>query len=184
MAPPASECEMVDAIADAVRRAVSELFENRPNETFYYCSLTTTGEGHAPTLTAWSREALADAVHAAGDGPNVGVDVKWSYADSPYFNFGAHHFETVRAAFDGRDEIHPRTEALQDRLNEVELRLGAMEKAVARLDAEGLFGTGERRLRMVLNVEVMPPDHTNVSRALRLNPREALADWLAEAAEP
>jgi len=35
----------------------------------------------------------------------------------------------------------------------------------------------------VVNVEVMPPDATNVERAIRLNPPAALADWLSEAAE-
>ena len=39
------------------------------------------------------------------------------------------------------------------------------------------------RLGIVINVEVMPPDYTNTERALRLNPRQALDAWLAEAAE-
>jgi hypothetical protein len=66
---------------------------------------------------------------------------------------------------------------------EFELRLRAMERALARLDAEGVFGTGARRHRLVINAEVMPPDFTNTERALRLNPEESLKDWLAECAE-
>ncbi|MFI2410671.1 DUF4303 domain-containing protein [Streptomyces sp. NPDC018947] len=57
-----------------------------------------------------------------------------------------------------------------------------METAVARLDAEGLFGTGADRHRVVVAVEVVPPDTGNDERVLRLNPPEALADWLEEAA--
>jgi len=67
--------------------------------------------------------------------------------------------------------------------SEYEIRLRAMEAAIARLDAEGLFGSGPDRLRIVVNVEVMPPDYTNTVRAQRLNPQEALTTWLHEASE-
>ncbi|MNT83719.1 hypothetical protein D3C71_1528880 [compost metagenome] len=59
-----------------------------------------------------------------------------------------------------------------------------MELAMARLNEEGLFGHGSRRLRLVVNVEVMPPDQTNTDRAKRLNPPGALNEWLSEVAEP
>ena len=52
-----------------------------------------------------------------------------------------------------------------------------------RLDNKGLFGEGEKRKNIVINVEVMPPDYTNTERALRLNPSESLTEWLATAAE-
>ena len=61
--------------------------------------------------------------------------------------------------------------------------MSAMEEAMARLDQAGLFGTGSKRAHIVINVEVMPPDYTNTERAKRLNPPEALVDWLKEAAE-
>lgn len=48
---------------------------------------------------------------------------------------------------------------------------------------EGIFGSGGRRKSMVVLVEIMPPDYTNTERALRLNSREALKEWLEEAAE-
>ena len=60
----------------------------------------------------------------------------------------------------------------------------AMERAMARVDADGIFGHGAKRDQIVLNVEVMPPDATNVARARRLNPLSAITDWLVEAAEP
>ena len=51
------------------------------------------------------------------------------------------------------------------------------------LDNEGIFGTGEKRLGIVINAEFMPPDYTNTERALRLNPKEAIQEWLDEIAE-
>ncbi|MBQ5560883.1 MAG: DUF4303 domain-containing protein, partial [Lachnospiraceae bacterium] len=50
-------------------------------------------------------------------------------------------------------------------------------------DAKGIFGRGKQRLDIVINAEFMPPDYTNTERALRLNPKEALYEWLEEIAE-
>ena len=55
--------------------------------------------------------------------------------------------------------------------------------AMERLEREGLFGRGRKRAGILVNVEWFPPDHTNVERAHRLNPPEAMVDWLREAAE-
>lgn len=46
------------------------------------------------------------------------------------------------------------------------------------------FGEGDTRNNIVINVELMLPDYNNTLRAMRLNPSEALSDWLSEAAEP
>ena len=54
---------------------------------------------------------------------------------------------------------------------------------MARLDSEGIFSIGDRRLELYVLVEVAPPDQTNTERALRLDPPEALREWLVEAAE-
>lgn len=54
-----------------------------------------------------------------------------------------------------------------------------METAVARLDAEGVFGTGADRHRVVATVEV-PSEDGNDERTLRLNPPEAPTDWAVE----
>jgi hypothetical protein len=58
-----------------------------------------------------------------------------------------------------------------------------MVAAMAALDREGLFGRGAERERMLINVEVAPPDAGNTERAVRLNPPSALREWLAEASE-
>ena len=164
--------ELAEAIAGATRSAVARLFREHPG-SYYYVSLITTGEGHAPRLAAWSKEALAE----AGD-----ETLKWSYADSPYYCFGETYYEPVDSLFARRlDVTYGMTEDEWD--EELDARLEAMESALAQLDAEGVFGQGAKRLQVVVNAEVMPPDRTNTERAERLNPPEALVEWLAEVAE-
>ncbi len=174
--------ELATSIADAARRAISELFRENAGDTFYYCSLITTGEGHTPHLTAWSKEKLEETVKAEGGGEDLAAQLKWSYADSPFHCFGESHFERVKQILVGRSVSNDRDSTSDAR--EFEFRLTAMELAMAMLDKEGLFGSGNDRLRIVINAEVMPPDHTNVGRAKRLNPEQALSDWMKEAAEP
>lgn len=180
MAAP-SEDDLINAIADATRQAFNDLFREHL-EDFYYCALITTGEAHPPVLSAWSSQALDAAVAGAADPEDARWGLKWSYGQSPYFCYGDTYFGEVRRLFELRPRMSPEMSS-EERHAEYELRLRAMEVALARLDAEGLFGTGAARLRTVINAEVMPPDFTNTERATRLNPAEALKDWLAEAAE-
>jgi len=180
-APVPSGQELQEAIEAAAEKAIAVLFQSHP-ERFYYCALITSGYAHPPVLTAWSTEAL-DREAAKRAEPDARGWLEWSYGESPYFVYGDEHFGEVKRLFSQRPEIRagmPDAEWQE----EYELRLRAMEAAMKRLDAKGLFGTGEERLRVVINVEVMPPDYTNTQRALRLNPKEALTVWLREVAEP
>lgn len=173
--------ELQAAIVKAARRALEDLFSKRASEHFYYCSLITTGEAHAPFLVAWSVEALREAADLHKGVVDVG-DLKWSYADSPYFQLGAQYFDEVNRLFDARPSMNHND--LASWRTEYELRLTAMEGAIRELDASGIFGRGADRLRIVVNVEVMPPDRSNIQRAMRLNPAGALVEWLAEIADP
>ena len=175
-----TEAELVNAIADAARSAITRLFGEHP-ESFYYCTLITTGEALAPFLCAWSREQLNKAIAAHDDPDNALRYLKWSYADTPYFAWGFDEFATVRKLFEARPAMDCEDDVQW--ANEYELRLRAMEVAMARLDSEGLFGQSPKRHEIVVLVEVMPPDYTNTQRAYRLNPIEALGEWLVEAAE-
>jgi Domain of unknown function (DUF4303) len=171
-----SEEELTDAIETATERAVTALFREHP-EHFYYCSLITTGEAHPPNLTAWSEEALDREVAKGGSRRDW---LRWSFVDSPYFLYGEEYFGEVRRLFSERPPMVPSTGQWNE---EYEFRLRCMEEAMKRLDNKGLFGEGEKRKSIVINVEVMPPDYTNTERALRLNPSESLTEWLATAAE-
>ncbi|QGM00468.1 DUF4303 domain-containing protein [Stenotrophomonas maltophilia] len=169
-----------DALISAIRTAVAELKET--DEHFYYVALMTTGEALAPVLCAWSSEAL----QRTADAPfplEASSDLKWSCIDAPYFDVGREALDPVHALFAARPAMNPfMPEA--DWMEEYAIRLGAMEEALHALDTEGFFGTGFARETVLINVEVIPPDHSNILRARRLNPRAALARWLSEVADP
>lgn len=176
-----SEADLAAAIETAARKAIRSLFNSHPGH-FYYCSLITDGLANSPVLSAWSTEALERAALDRDDPEEARSELKWSSADSPYFAYGDEYFGEVRALISRRSDMQP---GMSDREwdEEYETRLRAMETAMKRLASQGLFGEGEARLGIVINAEVMPPDRTNAARAIRLNPKEALVDWLDEAAE-
>jgi len=182
-----TEDELVAAIESAAEMAIKDLFVRHPGH-YYYLSFITTGEAHPPILAAWSEEALEEAVRNEVDSrrrpdkEDARWGLKWSYADSPFCCYGSEHFERVNHLFAMRPGIDSLDASAWEA--EYDLRLRAMETALSRLDLKGTFGVGEERLRMVVNVEVMPPDFTNTERAKRLNPPEAIRTWLEEAAEP
>ncbi|MFC7329925.1 DUF4303 domain-containing protein [Marinactinospora rubrisoli] len=174
-----TEADLAHAVYRAARAAVADLFREYPGHTFYYCVLVTPGEAYGPALSAWSTEALAEAAHRTGADPDA---LRWSYADSPFCCYGERYLAPVRELFDARPQVFELPE--EDGDSEYELRLRAMETAVARLDRDGLFGSGAQRAAVLVNVEVVPGDSGNTARATRLNPPAALSRWLAEAAEP
>ncbi|MEK8130107.1 DUF4303 domain-containing protein [Paenibacillus filicis] len=184
---PTQEIEALAAeIASAARTTFHALFEN--GESYYYCTLFTTEEGHAPSISAWSWEALEREAARQGDesdtpGSTIAELIKWSYADSPYCCFRDENFDNVKQLF---EELPSLTELEADERNrELEFRLKAMELAMNMLDEGGLFALNQPRTSVCVLVEVMPPDEMNTEIALRLNRAEspAMQAWLAEAAE-
>ena len=170
---------LVEIIQNATEEAVSRLFQEH-REKFYYCTLITTGEALCPVLSAWSQEALEREVQGEPNREELLDYLKWSYADSPYFAYGEEFFEAVKRTF---IERWRELSTAEERIAEIEVRLNSMEQAMRNLDKKGLFGSGLQRLNIVINVEVMPPDYTNTRRAIRLNPEEAISEWLIEIAE-
>ncbi|ECQ6566647.1 DUF4303 domain-containing protein [Salmonella enterica subsp. enterica] len=176
-----SEEDLFDEVESAAYKAFCELFEN--GEHFYYCSLITTGEALPPVVVAWSHEAL-ERYFIENEGSEEDARlIKWSYAESPYFDFGSGYFEKVRELFHLRPEMNSKL-SKHDWNIEFDIRLRIMEAVMKHLDEKGIFGIGEKRNGIVINVEVMPPDYENTLRAMRLNPSSALSQWLLEAAEP
>lgn len=170
---------LVEKIQNATKKALSELFKEH-RERFYYCSLITTGEGLCPIISAWSYEALD---RVANEGDNVEEEkyyLKWSYDETPYFAYGEEYFQEVNRLFLERMRL---LKTQKEKEEEIKLRINSMEEAMHNLDMEGMFGSGEERMMIVINAEFMPPDYTNTERALRLNPKEALSEWLEEIAE-
>ena len=57
----------------------------------------------------------------------------------------------------------------------------AYERAMKNLDEEFFWGQGETRKQVYINVESMPIEEADISRAIRLNPSsEILKDWLSD----
>lgn len=170
---------LVNEIKIAVIYSVKELFDNHPNEDFYYIALITSGEAHSPVLSAWSYQALYKLSNNDKEEERL---IKWSYADSPYTMYKNDYFHNVEQIFKSRD-IEDLNE--KDSNDEFDFRINAMVAAMQQADSNGVFGRGESRLNLLINVEVMPPDETNVSRAKELNPKNSkiLPMWIEEAGE-
>lgn len=122
----------------------------------------------------------------AGESEEARRDLRWSYADSPFCTYGEEHLAPVRDLFDARPDVFGLDDGDDDGDDkgdegdeEYELRLRAMETALAQLDAEGLFGTGEERHGVVIDVAV-PSEGPDRDRTCRLNPPESLPPWLAD----
>lgn len=173
------DLKLVKELENATRKAIQSLM-NKHHESFYYCSLITDGEGHSPLLSAWSKEALERKLLTVENPIEARKDLKWSYVDSPFYAYGEEYFNNIKDIFEARTRLITNEE---DDEREFELRINSMEKVMANLDKEGLFGKGNKRLEIVINAEVMPPDYSNTERAKRLNPKKALNEWLEEIAE-
>lgn len=170
--------KLTAAITKATRMAFQKLFSN--GEHFYYCALLTTGEGLTPIISAWSWEAL-DRVSQKYS-KTYAQDVKWSYADSPYYAFGDNeYFGAVKQLFEHRTNIDNLNDEAWEK--ELDFRIMAMVEAMSILDSEGLFAQNQSRKNILINVELMPPDASNTQRALELNNPEDIEDYLQEAAE-
>ena len=174
--------ELVRILENATEKAFTKLFEEH-DEHYYYCTLVTSGECYCPAISAWSTESLEREASKAQDVEQEKYYLKWDYASSPYCGYGYdEYFGEAREAFAARDrEIEDADDEAFER--EMELRLNSREQAMANMDARGLFGQDSKRLSVVVNAEYMPPDEGNTERAKRLNPEEAIREWLEEAAE-
>jgi hypothetical protein len=161
--------ELKEAIKEAVKKSVAELFKT--DENFYWLVLITTEEAHPPIISAWSVEALSKY--------NNDIHKKWSYSESPYFNYGQKYFEKTNELFGLRPEMN---EKMTDKEwnEEYDFRLSTMEMALKELDEENIFERKTIRKNMVINVEVIPPSYENTERALRLNNKEILKEIMEE----
>ncbi|ROU08802.1 DUF4303 domain-containing protein [Lysobacter enzymogenes] len=172
---------LAEEIFSAAEPALLKLFKNE--EHFYYCTLVTTGEGHAPLISAWSWEALRRVASTRPEPQAYAQLIKWSYADSPYYDFFVGEgFSKVAELLKSRPGIDDLDLSAWEK--ELDFRLSAMEMAMSRIDSRGVFHINQPRHEIFINVEVMPPDSSNTFRAMRLNPPQATVSWLAEAAEP
>lgn len=172
---------LASEIEEAASKSFISLFENK--EEYYYCTLVTTGEGFAPIVSAWSWDALQRESEREEDPEDYREMVKWSYSDSPYYNFGEEYFDKVRELFSKRPAIQDLNLSAWNK--ELNIRLKAMEQAMKKLDERGIFKLNQSRDQICILVEVMPPERITTEIALRLNNPKSIAmkEWLEEAAE-
>ncbi len=175
--------ELVVELENAVTSVIQDLKKNY-DEEFYYFSLILSDATTCPYLVAWSKEALERAVDGEEDSEEEKSMLKWSYADSPYYAYGKEFYTKVEEIiYEKREHLMAFDLSDEDFEQELILRLNSMEQVMINLDEKGMFGTGDERLYVVVNAEIMPPEYSNTERALRLNPMESLKEWLIEAAE-
>ena len=167
---------LVEAIFEATQKAFLKLFEN--GEHYYYCVLLTTGEALPPCIAAWSVEALERLVKKKSIPEEEIPYYKYSFADSPYYAFGyEEYFRQVEQLFEERDSLMDyNNEEQWDK--EYNLRLAAMVYAMKKLDETGIFALNQVREQVYINVELMPPDDTDIERALYFNKAENIEEWL------
>jgi len=104
---------------------------------------------------------------------------KYSFADSPYYAFGyEEYFQQVKQLFEQRDSLMDYNNEEQWN-EEYDLRLAAMVYAMKKLDETGIFALNQVREQVYINVELMPPDDTDIERALYLNNSENIKEWLS-----
>ncbi len=177
--------EIIPVLTAAAEKAFRQLFQEHPDEHFYYCTLVML-DVSAPCISAWSEEALEVFLSQNGiQNPEDRLDYRYSYADSPYFAFGyEEYFSEAETLF---SECFARQDSMSDSEYDAEVLrwLDAMEMAVHILDSSGLFGSRKERKHIFLNAEIMPPEEDNTLRAKRLNEADspALLAWLKDAAE-
>lgn len=164
--------EVVDVFEKALRDSFSSL-TSMHNEHFYYFAFIM-DEGLHPYISAWSYESLEESIINNKISDEEKGWWKWDYADSPYAVYGYDEFfGEAGTLLDKREK-----ELTEDELYDKEwyVRIASMIEAMKRLDNKGFFGTGEDREKVVINVEIAPPDGIEKENALFLNPKSDLLD--------
>ncbi|WP_099221699.1 DUF4303 domain-containing protein [Listeria costaricensis] len=176
-----SDEELIEALVKAANAAFLSLKETTKENFYFYVFVF--DEGLHPYISAWSYEALEKSIIEQQIPDDEKSWWKWDSADSPYVVYGYDEFfGEVSELLDKRA-----LELSDDELYESEwtARIDFMEEAMKRLDASGLFGTGNERESVVINVEQVPPDDDGAeyNRAVRLNPPSILLSGYLESCE-
>ena len=177
-----------DALYISCRRAWEGWKKKHPEENFYAFALYTTmdSEYFIPTvagesgLTKVARKYLKDKSYATLDDARHAL--RWSFADSPYHEQGERFNQGVDEALDAEPIPYDQSERAADKV--IKARLGAAVAALKDLDAEGLFGKGDRRKKLVLLIEAGDRDEKwSLDFAKKLNLR-AVYEAYAKQFEP
>ncbi len=171
---------LADAIADAARRAFTQVRAEHPAERFYCFALFASGVVGVIEPTCMGEQALReeaqDAVDSAGGSPETHLtQLRWSPVDSPYYLHGEEHVAEVKRLLDARPDPYDLGLGYDEAEAEVQARLEACFDALAQLDREGFFGRGVARDRVLVTVlRGDQSDRSQLRNAPRLNPPAAV----------
>jgi hypothetical protein len=163
-------------LREALRKAITAtwkaLRDERPDDPPYAFGLYVTRDVLFIGPTAGSEAGLASL--SADGSPSD----RWALNRSPLHLWGEDRFERVQSLLAERPDPYELEGEAFDA--EIRARMEACFGALKALDDEGLFGEGEARHRLLLNVfSADESDRQRLENAARLNPPEAL-----EALEP
>ena len=173
------------ALKDAARATFRALKSQHPDERFYAFALYTAGEAEYVLPTANTEEGLArraeEYARRRGRAPDDGLlaGLRWSPADWAYHLEGEARFDEVERLLAEAPEPHLlEGDAYRARVRGV---FDACLTTLEELDAEGLFGRGEGRRAVVINLlKGDQDDEERLEWAKRLNPRAVHARLAAE----
>ncbi len=189
--------DMEKILYEEAKDTFSQIRDDLSDQHIYSMALyTTDGLGYlSPTCSTFEGlEQVAIRYQTNERYKNQSLDqlktlLKWSYADSPYhllhedmmdesFKIMLEFDEALSAAYDDEDEG---SEEKGDQL--LRIAFSTCVKVLRNLDEEGIFGRGEYRERIVLNIAM--GDQSNESRiqfARLLNPPATAERFAAELA--
>lgn len=162
------------SLAAAGRAAFTQARTEYPDESFYCFALFTDALATYVHATCCGEQGLRDtaAAYAESGGGSVAehaVDLRWSPCDSPYDMLGEEHFDRANELLGNRPDPYD----LDDEACEAEVaaRFEACFQALAQLDAEGFFGRGADRERVVVTVwQGDESERSRLASVQRLNP--------------
>src|ERR687888_45553 len=137
---------LTQAIADAARRAFTQVRAENPAERFYCFALFASGVVSVIEPTCMGEQALREAAQDAVDAGGGSLEshlaqLRWSPVDSPYHLHGEEHFGEVQRLLHARPDPYELDDDAEAEA-EVQARLQACFDALAQLDREGFFGRG------------------------------------------
>ncbi len=173
--------EIEKELTNAIEKTIVNLKKDYPNDNFYYFALTTVEEALSPGHSIWSEELLEKEAKKQAEENNenyitVKQEIRFSYADSPLFYHYKKYFKKVESLFMARTNIFELNDKDYDK--EFNLRINTMIKALKNADKKGIFGLNEEREKWFINVEVNPPDGSNITRAKIFNSDNKIKEWI------
>lgn len=148
-------------LIDALRTAWTEVIAAHPTETFFLFGIETNDDASLLTPFCNTEERAANENKIFGDEPVV----KWAMSpDLSLYGAGKEHLEPLALELNS-GSFERWTVAKQKRMMKI------FESTLQHLDNEGFFGTGAKREKVILGVEIIDADSKAEREMLRIKKR-------------